>query len=389
MLRRVRTHNDCLVMMFWIAVAVLAAAVTFAVTRPLMMSASVADNAAAADIAVYKDQLAEIDADLVRGIVSKTDADNARAEVARRVLRAGETSAVTTVAANNFLKPVYIATTLALPLASVLLYLSYGAPGLPGMPLRERIAATVDANKPDELIAKVEARLQDHPEDGKGWDVIAPVYMAQRRFPDAATAYASAMKILGQSPTRLQGFADARIRAENGLVPDDARKALEQLVADDPKRKEPRIWLAMAKEQDGKMQEAAADYRTLIAEAPANAPWKAALQERLTLIEKSGGANGAGNVEKGPSAANIAAAEAMSPQDRAAMITGMVEGLAEKLKTNAKDKDGWLKLIRAYQMMGRKDDAIKAVAGARIGLAGDTAALVQIDDLVKQLGVGS
>ncbi|NOT70471.1 MAG: c-type cytochrome biogenesis protein CcmI [Hyphomicrobium sp.] len=384
-------------MIFWIAVAALAAAVTYAVTRPLMQTHQPLADASEADLAVYRDQLAEIEADVARGVVTESEAGSAKAEVGRRVLRhsggKSDSKAATDAAApGSLLKPIYLATSLLLPLASVGLYLAFGAPGLPGQPLSERVAAKVDGTKPDDLIAKVEARLRDHPEDGKGWEVIAPVYMAQRRFSDAASAYASAIKVLGETPPRLQGFAEARIRAENGLVPDDARKALQTVLAADPKRKEPRIWLALAKEQDGKAADAASDYRALIAEAPEDAPWRAALQDRLNRIENpgavAGNAQSAKPNDKGPTAANIAAAEAMSPDERQAMINRMVSNLAERLKANAKDKDGWLKLIRAYQMLGRKDDAVKAVADAKAGLAGDTAALQDIDDMVKTLGVG-
>ena len=257
-------------------------------------------------------------------------------------------------------------------------------------PLKERLAAAVDGDRPDDLISKVEARLREHPEDGKGWDVVAPVYMAGERFVDAAEAFAKAMKLLGESPARLMGFANARIRVENGIVPEDARKALQSLAASDPKLKEPRVWLALAKEQDGKVSEAAADYRVLIADAPETAPWRRFLQERLDRLDGTASMPPvtAAPQSKGPDAASVAAVEAMNPEERQAFITRMVDGLAERMKTNTKDKDGWLKLIRAYQMSGRKDDAVRAVASAKSGLAGDTGALQAVDALAKELGVG-
>jgi cytochrome c-type biogenesis protein CcmH len=387
--------------MFWIAVAVLAAAVTFVVTRPLMQAPVAAVDETQADLAVYKDQLAEIETDAARGVISGVEAEAARAEVARRLLRRPDDLTVvssTTISnvpvVSRLLKPVLMATTLALPLASLALYMTYGAPGLPGVPLQERIAAPVDGMRPDDLIAKVEARLKDQPDDGTGWDVIAPVYLSAGRYGDAAAAYAKAMKLLGENPGRLQGFANARIRAENGLVPDDARRALQALIDKDPKLKEPRVWLALAKEQDGKLAEAAGDYRALIADAPDGAPWRAALQERLTKIEggskpEASAAPSAATVPKGgPDAASVAAVEAMPPADQQAFIARMVDGLAERMKTNAKDKDGWLKLIRAYQVLGRKDDAVKALASAKAGLEGDTAAWRDVEALAKELGVG-
>ena len=394
-------------MIFWIAVAALAAGITFAVTRPLVSDRSAPQrDAAGADLEVYKDQLAEIDNDLARGVISGEEAGAARAEVSRRVLRGADARDAGVEAREvmpvSALQPLYIAASIALPVLSLGLYLMVGAPGQPGQPLSERLAAPVDSNKTGDLIAKVEARLRDHPEDGKGWDVIGPVYLAQGNFEDAVTAYARAIRLLGETPARLSGFAEARIRADNGIVGEDARKALQGVLAAEPQRKQPRIWLGIAKEQDGDLKGAADDYRALIADAPADAPWRQALEDRLALIDGSAKADtkapdvktdnqdAAAPVEQkpaGPSAADIAAAEAMAPEQRAAMITKMVDGLAERLKTNGRDVVGWTKLIRAYQLMGRKDDAAKALSEARTQLTGDEPALKALNDLAEKLGL--
>lgn len=376
-------------MIFWILVALLSAVVTYTITRPLLQPADDSVDGGEADVAVYRDQLNEIDADEARGTISKSEAEAARVEVSRRVLRKPDDSLTAPAApvSNSLLTPIHMVTTLALPLVSLAVYLAFGAPGLPGDPLNERVAAKLEASTTEDMVAKVEARLRERPNDGTGWEVIAPVYMAQSRYADAANAYASAIRILGESPRRLLGFADARIRVENGLVPDDARKALETVLAGDPKRIEPRIWLALAKEQDGKKPEALADFRALLAEAPADAPWRGVVQDRIALLENPNAV--ISPPHKGPSREDVAAASAMTPEQRAEMIDRMVSNLAEKLKANSRDKDGWQRLIQAYQMLGRKDDALKAVASAKAGLAGDDVAIRQIDDFAKALGIGS
>lgn len=380
-------------MVFWIAVAVLAAAVTFIVTRPLLREPGEAAAAGGTDIAVYKDQLAEIDADAGRGLISGSEAEAARAEVARRLLRKAQDVRAEVAAAGtrqSAPKMVYLIASLTLPLASLGLYLIYGAPGLPGAPLKERLAAPLGSSGTQDLIAKVEARLRDHPEDGRGWDVIAPVYLSQGQFADAAQAYATAIKLLGETPKRLLGFAEARIRAADGAIPDDARKALQTALAADPKNVEARFWLALAKEEDGDAEGAASDYKALIAEAPPGAAWKSIVEARLAALVQgksdaaASGVTGGG----GPSAEAAEAAQDMTPEARQAMIDQMVGRLAERLKTDPKDKAGWQKLIRAYQVLGRKDDAADAVARAKAGLAGDEAAVGEIDALAKALGVG-
>jgi len=386
-------------MLFWILVGVLVAGVTLAITRPLTRSAGPPVKAADADIAVYKDQLREVVADEARGSLAAREAEAASAEIARRLLRSTETNAKSPDGGpggrGRFAKPIYVVTSIALPVASLALYLAYGAPGLPGQPLSERIATASDTMKPNDLVAKVEARLRDHPDDGTGWDVIAPVYYAMGRYANAAEAYGNALRLVGESPRRLQGFANARIRAEDGVIPQDAKKALERILVMAPDSKEPRIWLALAKEQDGHLTDAAADYRKLIAEAPADAPWRKVLEERLAGLTPGAGKGAADSNGKQADGAtpsstpDAAAVSAMSPEERQAFIGRMVDGLAARLKADGTDAAGWLKLIRAYDVLGRRDDAIKALNDARTGLKNDKGGLASVEDLARQLGLGS
>lgn len=393
-------------MVFWVLVAVLVAGVTLAITRPLMRPAEQVATDADADIAVYKDQLNEIATDEARGTLATSEAESARAEIARRLFRVTQENSQSERAAaagprNRFTVPVALATSIVLPIVSLGLYLGYGAPGMPAQPLSERLAEANTAGGANDLVAKVEQRLREAPDDGRGWDVIAPVYAAMGRSSDAATAYQNAIRLLGETPKRLQGFATARIRMENGIVPDDARKALERALALAPKSIEPRIWLALAKEQDGHLAEAAADYKSILAEAPADTPWRKVIEDRLASIEPGSAAATVGKPATAPEVSPAAAAEgqpqspdasavmSMSPEDRQAFITRMVEGLAARLKADGSDAAGWVKLIRAYEVLGRHDDAVKALSDARANLKGNQGGLAQVDDLARQLGLGS
>jgi cytochrome c-type biogenesis protein CcmH len=403
-------------MVFWILVAVLVAGVTLAVTRPLTRSMPQSAPKGDADIAVYKDQLKEVAADEARGTLAAGEAESARIEIARRLLRSTQTVEKPPAPASGnhrFALTVSVVTSLALPAVSLALYLVYGAPGLPGQPLSARIAEAVSADRPNDLVAKVESRLRAHPDDGVGWDVISPVYYAMGRYADAAGAYANALRLLGETPVRLQGFANARIGTENGIVPEDARKALERILVLKPDAKEPRIWLALAKEQDGRLAEAAADYQKLLAEAPADAPWRKVLEERLAGLASNPGPSagpdtgkpsssaptGAGSSastagsqassSEPPAAPDASAVMAMSPEERQAFIARMVDGLAARLEADGTDASGWLKLIRAYQVLGRRDDAVKALSDARVKLKGDEVGLARVEDLARQLGLGS
>jgi cytochrome c-type biogenesis protein CcmH len=239
-----------------------------------------------------------------------------------------------------------------------------------------------------DLVAKVEARLREHPEEGEGWDVIAPVYLRLGRYRDAADAFARAARLKGESVKRLAGLAEASVLAADGVVTEEARVAYERILRLEPGRAEARFWLALAKEQDGKLGEAVAEYKALLVESAAAAPWRSALEQRIAGVsQRLPGATMPASA--GPTAEDVAAAEKMSADDRARMIAGMVEGLAQRLKRDGRDLAGWRRLVNAYVVLGRKDDALTALADARKSFGGDEKALAELAALAERLGLGS
>ena len=153
-------------------------------------------------------------------------------------------------------RPVAIAVAALVPLLTLALYLTHGTPGLPSYPMVGRAQAPLEQANVGELISKVEARLREHPEDGQGWDVIAPIYFKLGRYREAAAAFSSAARLEGETARRLAGFAEAAVLAADGVVGEEARLAFEKILQLEPKRPEPRFWLALAKEQDGKLADA-------------------------------------------------------------------------------------------------------------------------------------
>ena len=286
---------------------------------------------------------------------------------------------------------------MALPLAALSLYLIYGSPRLPDQPLIARLQDPASNKNLEVLVARVEARLRQHPEEGEGWEVIAPVYMGWQRYADAAEAYRQSIRLLGESPKRLASYGQALVLANNGVVTEDARKALERALVLDPKLIEPRLVLIIAKEQDGQLAAAIADWRAMLASAPADAPWRKLVEQRLAedeakLAGKAVAAkpnDGPAAGPKGPSPDDVAAAQTMSPADRQTMIESMVQGLANRLDQKGDDLAGWLKLVRAYTVLDRKDDALKALEKAKTQFSGNEDALRELDALATELGLRS
>ena len=378
-------------MLFWVSISLLAAGVTVLVTRPLFAPPPQASEDAAADREVYKDQLQEIDADRARGLISDKEAEGARNEVARRLIRSGATRGDSgrMRLAEGSLRRLSMAATAAIPVLGLGLYLTFGRPELPGQPLKARLAAAPEKSSANDLVAQVEERLRQHPEDGKGWDVIAPVYMSLGRFEDAAEAYGKAAAILGETAKRLDGFAIAAIRAGDGNVTEAARKALQRSLEIEPKRFEPRYWLAIAAAQEGKTSEAIAQLKSIVADSPPEAPWRKSIAADVAQLEAKASGKESTAAAAAPDTPAGAGALAGLDDDQRAKIEQMVSGLAGRLKQNGNDLEGWLRLIKAYKVMQRESEAVGALAEARKIFAGDEKALAEIGQLAKLLGLGS
>jgi cytochrome c-type biogenesis protein CcmH len=386
--------------LLWIILACLTAIVLLVLLRPLAASGGGNRAAEAFDAAVYRDQLGEIESDRARGLIGAEEAEAARIEIARRLLAADSKAEASGAARSTTsrVRTATVAVAVALPLLALGLYLAYGSPRLPDQPLAARLQDPASDQNLEALVARVEARLREHPEEGEGWDVIAPVYMGWQRYSDAAEAYANAARLLGESAKRLSGQGQALVLANNGVVTEEARQALERAAALDQTLLEPRILLAIAKEQDGQFQAAIEDWRALLETAPKDAPWREMVEKKIATDEAHVAGKPVAEAEpeapgaqsgKGPSAADMAAAQNMTPVERQAMIESMVQGLASKLDQDGSDLPGWLKLVRAYSVLDRKDDALKALERAKTAFSGNAQALQQLDQLAAELGLKS
>jgi cytochrome c-type biogenesis protein CcmH len=367
--------------LLWVILAGLTAIVLIFLLRPLAGGDESTPARDSYNATVYRDQLEEIEGDLARGLIGEAEAEAARLEVARRLLAAdadakGKGGPATT---GTWPRVALIAVALALPLAVLGLYLSFGSPRLPDQPLAARLKDPASEKSVGALVARVEARLRAHPN--------------VRRYGDAADAYENAIRLLGPSAKRLSGYGQARVLEQGGLVTEEARGALERALGLDATLVEPRILLTIAKEQDGDYAAAIEDWRGLLNRDGADERWRSMVRTRIanaqTLRSGETPAVEVPTPAPGPSAADIAAAQSMSQADRQSMVEGMVQRLATRLEQNGDDLAGWLRLVRAYTVLDQKDEAKKALARAKSQFAGDAKAIEQLDALAEQLGLTS
>jgi cytochrome c-type biogenesis protein CcmH len=364
--------------MVWFVMAGMAAFAVLAALWPLLRRSSGAEaDPAANEAAFYKAQLEEIQRDVQRGLLPQGEAEGARAEAARRLIATAAGPPPTPLAAprNRLAAAALIA--LGLPAIAFPLYALLGQPRMPDEPLASRQVGPHTAGEIEAAVAAVEARLIAHPDDGKGWAVIAPVYMRLERFGDAAHAYAEALRLVGEDPLRRAAYGEALVAAAGGVVTGEARQEFDRALAEQPGQPQARFYLALGAEQDGKKAEAIRAYEQLIADTPPDASWRGVVGARLAALKG----------EPAPAEAS-AGSPAAIPEAQRPMIEGMVSRLAERLASNGGSVDEWSRLIRAYAVLHEADKAKAALVDARKALAPDPNAVASLDALAHDLGLG-
>lgn len=346
-------------MLFWVIAAILTLGASLAVLLPLAGTSRESISSSDHDLEVYRDQLQELDRDAARGLIQPAEAEEARAEIARRILRldrpdqAGRPEAR---ASSTLARLVTTVAVLAVPLVSWGLYSQIGSPDLPSQPLAERLAKNPAESSVDELVARAEAHLASNPSDGRGWDVLAPIYLRLQRFSDAVTAYRNAIRLDGDTAARRAGLGEAIANQAGGIVSADAQQAFEAALKLDPTNAKASFYLALGLAQEGRKAEAEAAWQKMLAALPQDSQWRGAVEQALA---QSGAP--AAEAANGPGAGDVEAASSMSPKDREAMINSMVAGLDEKLRQNPRDPEGWMRLVRSYVVLGKADQARDAL----------------------------
>jgi cytochrome c-type biogenesis protein CcmH len=361
-------------MMLWVALALMTGAAMAAVAWPLTRKNRALRSGS--DLAVYRDQLDEIRRDHAAGRIGDSEAEAAQVEVSRRLLAAADAEAAEAHAAPAPAlrqRAVAITALLMVSFGSALTYLALGSPMLPGQPLASR-----NQNQSIEtLLAQVENHLARNPNDGRGWEVIAPIYLRLGRIDDAIKARRNALALNGETSERQAGLGEALVAASDGKLTLEAKKAFQRAVDLDAGNIKARYFLGVAAEQEGQPATAVGIWRAMLVGAPADAPWADFIRREVERVAGS----------PGPSAEDVAAASELAPEQRTAMVQTMVARLAERLQRDGSDVEGWVRLVRSYMVLGDRDKAVAAVGNARRALASEPDKLRRLDEFIKGLGL--
>jgi len=364
-------------MTLWFVFALMTVAAIFAVLWPLSRGTSA--SAGGSEAVVYKDQLAEVERDAAAGLIGSSEAEAARVEIGRRLLAADGQREQPPRSNLALRRASAVVALVGLPVAAVTFYLALGSPRLGDFPLASRTRAA-DVNQPlENMVAQVEAHLEKNPTDARGWTVLAPVLARLGRYDDAARAYRNVITYAGDNAERRADLGEALALVAGGVVTAEAKAEFERAIAQNADEPRSNYFLGLAAEQDGRQADAAAIWRAVLAKAPADAPWRPLVQEALTRV--------GGSTVPPLSSEAMAVAKDMSDPDRNEMIRGMVDRLATRLKQNGDDVEGWLRLMRAYMVMGERAKAARALADARQAVAADAERLRQLNEGAKNLGL--
>jgi cytochrome c-type biogenesis protein CcmH len=361
---------------FWVAAALLTAAIVLLLARPLMRK-STPDNAEGSDLAVYRDQLAELRRDRTRGLLEPAEAAALETEIGRRMLAAARSveAAPGKSGAARWLTAVLA---IIFPVGALVVYLAVGQPDLPGQPLAERqIGPGSDPVKILAAVEDVRSKLKPVKEDLSRWVMVGEAYARLGKPREAVDALRVAAGLAPDDPSLGTALAEALMDADGGAVGEEAKKRFEAVPDDSPARPEARYYLALADAQAGDPRAALKGWQSLLADSPSDAPWVDQTRARITEAARSLGLDPAKEMptpkppdetappDSGPT--NSAEADAiarMTPAQQQQMIQGMVGKLAARLQANPDDPVGWRQLARAYQVLGEPDKAKDALSHA-------------------------
>jgi len=431
-------------MMLWLILTTMTSVAAVLLAAPFIRRFGGPHADTAGDMEVYRDQLKEVENELQQGLIDATQADAARIEIKRRALALdrAEQSAMPRLSQNER-SFAMICVAAIVVFGSVALYAITGNPDLPsvrGFGTVQRtsfagtqesaslgsLAAPAQASGPespaglppvDEMIRRLAARLARSPKDAEGWRTLGWSYASTGQFAAAGEAYAKAIELNPDVADIRSARVEALVRAADGNVTADAKKAIEDTLKLDSKDTRARFFRGLAKEQEGDRASALTDWVELLDDANSDEPWVLDLKSRIVQLEHDlgvdAGAHPGGSksapagglletlkapgatlpaIDKGPGQDNMQRnkmqrAEGLPPEDRSAMIRGMVDGLANRLEQSPRDADGWIKLIRSRVVLGESRLAKQALARSLEVFADDAPERDRIAAAAQQLGL--
>lgn len=401
-------------MMFWISALVILGAVALALMSGLRRGGSTLSGADS-DLAVYRDQLKEVDRDLARGVLNEAEAELARTEVSRRLLEADTRATQAATGSTGQRAPLVVAILGALAAGSIWLYTTIGAPGANDLPMTKRLAALEEAaaSRPSqaeaeglaaaslpsapeadpkflELMVQLRAALKERPDDMQGLELLAGNEARLGNFVAAREAQEQLVALQGDAvqPDNLVMLIDLMVFSTGGYVSPEAESHIRRLTDVAPGNGAGQYYAGLLLAQNGRPDRAFPIWKRLLETSSPDAPWVPVVRAEIVGLAAAAGVDYQPPVLSGPTAADVAAAQDMTADERQDMIRGMVDGLAERLATEGGPPEEWARLITALGVLGDTDRATTIAEEARVVFGSDANALALIEGAAARLGGG-
>lgn len=361
--------------MIWAIFVAFSIAAVGLVLFPLKTSKNSADRRDLAH-AIFVDQLQEIERDERRELISAEDAQAARAEISRNILRLAKEGQSEQYRSGKLSRLGIILAALFVPALAFGYYAQFGNPGIESLSSAALAAEREERASMLALANRLEGELREHPEGGptEGWMLLGQTFLRLQDYERAAQAFEVASTREDAVSETFSMLAEALVYTESGIVIPRAKAALESALELDPLNPAATYYAALHDEQSGRPVAALDALVARLEKADGYYPWMDIYVAEGNRIAASLGRDPITLAQfapmlapGGPTAADVAAAQDMSEEDRAAFIASMVQRLASRLEEEPDDLDGWLRLGNAYVVLGRPADAqIAADNAARL-----------------------
>ncbi len=407
-------------MLFWIITGLIVVAILAVFARAVTRGHQSGDNPAKYDLRVYRDQLNEVDRDVARGVLNETDAERVRTEISRRILAADTALNMppsTEGAATQNARVLIGVFALALFAGAFGLYAQLGAPGYGDLALKDRIAMASELreNRPDQataeasvdqsqfaaegnveyegLVEQLRTAVAQRPDDLRGFRLLV---RAEARLGNLTAAHKAQERVIELSGgpdadvSDLTDYADMMILAAGGYVSPEAERVLALVLNRQSDNPVALYYWALLERQTGRPDTAFRIWDQLLRRGPADAPWIEPILAQIEEVAAIAGVRyqipqlGSG---RGPSDADIAAAQDMSPSERMEMIQGMVTGLSERLATEGGPPEDWAQLISALGVLGQVGQAAAIFENARSVFGDNPGAMDLINQAADRAGL--
>jgi cytochrome c-type biogenesis protein CcmH len=366
--------------MLYLVLGFMALCAAALVARPFFTRVAIAQAPSGVD--ALRAEGAAIDDALARGDLDRASADAARIDAERRFLRddVGAAPQATAMSGANKLAAAITAAFVLVGAGGI-----YAVTTNPDTPLASEQAADPEAQARTELaqlIAQIEAKLKEEPANPEGWRALGWAQFLAGDYGASKDAYARAIQLAPERADLRSAYGETLVAEAEGTVSPEARTAFGEALKHDAADVRARFYLGLAKAQDGDARAALDDWIKLYGEAPPGSEGAQELRMRIETLAAESKIDVSGRLPaapRGPSAADVQAAEQMSDADRDAMIESMVSTLDARLRQNPRDLEGWMRLINARIVQGKTAEAMDALTRARAAFKGDAEAQRQLD----------